>query len=523
MKHWNTLFEPHILQRGYDYWLDDQVLCLDVYSDHLEAEVYGTRIYTVTVFFKNGLITDMQCSCPYADDGQYCKHMAAVLFEWEGRRNDSADGILQSAEDRPRRLQHAASTAQAMDPDACNSTINRIARKYHHNIYYIDLNDVFAFINEISHRITEYTDALIADKRYRDALAVVNHAFTLLTELEIEDPDHAVSELEDIILSYWEKLFVQLNNAEKEEMMAWFIKMQTTAAFDCFADLLSDFADAHFRDPISVTIQTDLLYQALDCILSSGSRMPYHCDLDRLLYRYLWLLHTDDPLLKKEDPLLRKYPDDLLLLHAYIRCYTRDQHYTAALCLLEHCITLSENSPKAIYDYKKQKKDLYRISEQMELYRVQLWELVLCDASEDILSDYRELKALYTPEAWSYLRDGIFLHQNDVEREAMLYCEEQLYDRLIVCITDTPGLSLVYTYFKVLKKEYPDILLQKFTLEVDQMADMANDRRMYRQLVQMLRKMKTLRGGKAAVHNIVLDLRERYHNRYAFLEELSDL
>ena len=26
----------------------------------------------------------MFCDCPYADDGNYCKHMAAVLYEIEG-------------------------------------------------------------------------------------------------------------------------------------------------------------------------------------------------------------------------------------------------------------------------------------------------------------------------------------------------------------------------------------------------------------------------------------------------------
>ena len=29
---------------------------------------------------QDGEITDLYCSCPYADDGNYCKHMAAVLY-----------------------------------------------------------------------------------------------------------------------------------------------------------------------------------------------------------------------------------------------------------------------------------------------------------------------------------------------------------------------------------------------------------------------------------------------------------
>lgn len=44
----------------------------------------------------------MACDCPYAQDGHNCKHMAAVLFEWERRVSHPEIGhseILDDASD----------------------------------------------------------------------------------------------------------------------------------------------------------------------------------------------------------------------------------------------------------------------------------------------------------------------------------------------------------------------------------------------------------------------------------------
>lgn len=51
------------------------------------ATVCGTDDYEVLINLdgdrEKSNIKSMFCSCPYADSGANCKHMAAVLFEWE--------------------------------------------------------------------------------------------------------------------------------------------------------------------------------------------------------------------------------------------------------------------------------------------------------------------------------------------------------------------------------------------------------------------------------------------------------
>ncbi len=57
-------------------------------TDHqIQAIVSGVDDYEVEINFHNNHITDMYCSCPYAEDGHNCKHMAAVLYKWEEYEN----------------------------------------------------------------------------------------------------------------------------------------------------------------------------------------------------------------------------------------------------------------------------------------------------------------------------------------------------------------------------------------------------------------------------------------------------
>ena len=88
---WKNWFEPHILERGYDYYCDDRVEVLKVTDDCIEARVNGTEDYRVEISLSFGEVEDMYCSCPYAEDDRNCKHMAAVLYQWTEGSDDFDD------------------------------------------------------------------------------------------------------------------------------------------------------------------------------------------------------------------------------------------------------------------------------------------------------------------------------------------------------------------------------------------------------------------------------------------------
>ena len=74
------LFEPHIYHRGEAISCTDAVKITHKSSNLITAVVEGTDYYDVRIVMKSNSISSMSCTCPYADTGENCKHMAAVLI-----------------------------------------------------------------------------------------------------------------------------------------------------------------------------------------------------------------------------------------------------------------------------------------------------------------------------------------------------------------------------------------------------------------------------------------------------------
>ena len=84
---WEEYFAPHILLRGWDYYQESAVTDLrETGKGKYRAKVRGTEDYSVEIEMEDGVPVIMECDCPYADDGNNCKHMAAVLYAIENRR-----------------------------------------------------------------------------------------------------------------------------------------------------------------------------------------------------------------------------------------------------------------------------------------------------------------------------------------------------------------------------------------------------------------------------------------------------
>lgn len=80
---WKSWFEKRILDRGKEYNRSGLVEELEISDNEIKALVIGNDEYEVSISVRNGEIENMDCTCPYADEGFYCKHMAAVLYAYE--------------------------------------------------------------------------------------------------------------------------------------------------------------------------------------------------------------------------------------------------------------------------------------------------------------------------------------------------------------------------------------------------------------------------------------------------------
>ena len=112
---WKTKFSSAIRERGRSYYLAGRVKNFKQEGTRIHATVKGSKSYRVTIETDGSRILDMYCSCPYAEGGARCKHMAAVLYEMEARQNK--DGVQQQM-DFGRQMAEETDSAETSDKGA---------------------------------------------------------------------------------------------------------------------------------------------------------------------------------------------------------------------------------------------------------------------------------------------------------------------------------------------------------------------------------------------------------------------
>ena len=218
MNNWKQLFESQILDRGYAYYTDGLVEDLFRDGNKITANVSGTEDYEVEITFDGNEIEELFCTCPYAEDGFYCKHMAAVLYELEEMKevpvkhdseNQDISEIVNSADDQYVRdflakiLKENELLRQRfmmMLPDQRKHSVkdykafvDAIICSHSNHSGYVEYRDAEAMIDELSDIVNDL-DLLIEDGSALDAFEI---SLYILQETQMTDPEH-----EDAYLLY---------------------------------------------------------------------------------------------------------------------------------------------------------------------------------------------------------------------------------------------------------------------------------------------------------------------------------
>ncbi len=81
-------------ERGEDYFDEGRVRSLVEFEGMLAATVEGTEDYRVKLMVGSSGLS-FSCDCPYADEGNFCKHCVAVGLAWlalRGPQNGGGEG-----------------------------------------------------------------------------------------------------------------------------------------------------------------------------------------------------------------------------------------------------------------------------------------------------------------------------------------------------------------------------------------------------------------------------------------------
>lgn len=564
---WKKLFAIHILERGYDYYCDDAVENMEISDDIIRADVIGTEDYEVEISLSNGEITDMYCSCPYALDGRNCKHMAAVLYEWsehevEEKKEEenvvntslfqqaytinaykkkltAVEELVRGANEEDVRLFLAAVLAEdeklllrfhnTINKQVTREDINNyirqvdiIADRYLGRNHFISYYEADGFISELEEIIDEDVRRMIDNGNYLSAFEVMNYIFVLIGDVDMDDSDGGTGMLADRIYQLWLELLVKVSSEEKRKMFDWFTSHLDGSVIDYLEEYIEQIIMGEFEEKEYEQAKLDFIEEMIKKSEKKDSDWSRDYGVGKWAVRYLELLQEKNASDEKIKEVCNRHWNNSSVRRYYIDICMKKKEYDHVLQILDECILLDKQYRGLISEYSEKKKEIYLLQGNRSAYIEQLWKLVL-EYEPGNLELYRELKKQYTADEWLVKREEIFKNLPEYVHVERLYKEEKLYDRLLVYVLNSPGLYALQEYEKVLKKEYPEQILNKYKDEVSKMAVHTSDRKNYAHLVSLLRKMRQVKGGSKLVEQIVAEWKIKYKNRPAMMDELRKL
>lgn len=538
---WKVFFEDQILKRGYDYYRSGTVLELIVEEEKITAVVDGTEEYDVSILLENGTIDTMECSCPYAADGNNCKHMVAVLFAAEKEpiaaqhSASEAETFIEQADisDLKKFLIDILQKDQALflklksslvrneeefDIQLYKKQIDHTIRKYAGYDGFIDYEDAGGFMDEMLAYLDDDVQNMIAHQLYTSAFALSRCLFLRVSAVEMDDSNGELTTFGCRCREVWHQILSEADEAVEEEIYLWLIDHLDGSVIDYMEEYLEDMLMEEFQ--AQVYLQKKLLYteqRAAQLPLSDKWSGQYeHEKWARYHIRIMEQLHTDDNAILAY---CRKYWEHSRIRNYCVRFWLERGNLAEAISLLEESLKLDEGYPGLITEHLCQLKELYRKTGNQERYHSYLWQLVVKRAD---IEDYRELKSLHSVEEWLSVRESIFSEVSEYYA-AVLYAEEGLFDRLLDYVMKQHGIRELQQYEVILAEHYPEQVLKKYHDYLMKAAERTADRKTYQNWASILQRMLSVQGGTACVKQIIEEWRNLYPRRKAMMQEIDKI
>ncbi len=544
MKKWRHCFEPHIWTRGRAYYEDGLVSNLRRKESMYSAVVFGTEDYDVTVEIRNGHLMDMDCSCPYAAEGNNCKHMAAVLMaiEEEGFKGKSASqlspselvdripetelrpllaGVLEENSVLYRRLllqYDVPELAQIGQVARLHSELELIPEEYENRYGEIDYDNAYDFACDIAEFIENRAFSLAKSDSILASANMGWEAVALYCEQEVDDSDGGSSYVGDAICELYEGLLNLCSGSEKQKLFAETVRQYLDPDCHWLVEemlrdlLLSGIWGEALKTEQMLFLDTEIdrlkaspeqnKWQLQNAILSRLNVMEGSSLADQCSYMDA---HLDVPEIRKRRATL------------YLRHHDGEN---AIRLLLEG----KEQAKEAKHygtecDFSKLLIDAYEQMEQKEAM-LQEMESYLFHYRQDNLVMLLRTKDSMPTDRWEVLREQ-YLSCKDTQQKGELMRQEQMWDSLLEYVLRSNSVWEADRFEADLKERFPAQMLAFYQKYLVGTAERASNRKAYYSLMPYMKKLCEYPSGMEVAVKLAADWRVRYSRRPAMLDELQ--
>ncbi len=549
MESWKNWFQPHILERGLAYFDEGRVSELERTEDGYTATVEGTEEYEVEILLDGDSIEDMICDCPYAEDGNACKHMAAVLFAVAAAEPSKKKAPAKKERLTPNRLVEKIPDSQlrplltklvsedeklyrvlllrygGASLDECIKTLRKelvsIGRQYADRDGCIDYYHGERFSEAIADHIRQQTETLLARNEPLlafqagvDALREYsgygidgsNGEYGLVMEA-MEDMCVDVLAATDEIVA--EKIFDLLAGCAKSDQEEWFVQEFASQM------VFSHFAGKYFDEKKLALVDEQI------SVLTSSGRKDYSSEykMKELLTRRFDLMKKLSLPKEELDAFLDRYTNYSDIRKLRIRQALDEGKTDEAIRLLEEGKAADRDKRGLVAEYSEWLMDLYERQGRRDKLIAEL-EYHVFGLSSGGMEMLNRLKKACTPAQWIEYRERYLSGRTYHKLELME--SEGLWERLMEEVTEAGHLSILDRYEAALKKRYPNEMLEAYACILTKEAAAASDRKRYQELARYLKKLRNYPGGAERAAQLAEDWRTRYIRRRAMMEELRN-
>lgn len=554
MSDWKDLFQEHILDRGESYYFDGAVLELHKTEHGYHGVVEGTEDYEADIEMEGGRICEMYCSCPYAEGGNNCKHMAAVLFEIEEQSEEDIlteetcqDDQEQEVEEIIERIPEEELRSFVKEIAAQNSEIRNILMtryavkidekqmdllkqgvnqhvwEYGDRSGYIDYRNAWDFCWALENYLEDKVDTLIDRKCYRQAFELTNYVFRTIGNIDIDDSDGGTSQVANACYDKWKEILENCSEEEKNEMFSWFMShLSCNYVIDYLEDYMEDFLTHEFQnremlEKMLKDLDERIEMQALstDC----GSTWSVRHGYENNIIKRLELMERLDFPEEEIREYRRRHWRFSAVRELEIQENLDNGNLDEAIRILQESKTLDKEYPGLVARYSEQLISIYETQPDKEGYKKELLYYVFECPQNNLVHIYK-LKEVCTDKEWEDYREQILKNPKNYNILYPFMEKEGMYESMLECIRKETFIYNLDKYEKVLKEKFPDQVRDIYISYLRHEAERAGNRKRYRELMKYLKKIRRYPGGKEKASEIAENWRGMYYRRTAMMDEM---
>lgn len=555
MLEWKGLFRPHILERGWEYANDGSVTGLVKTGNSISAVVLGSEYYKVKISYSGDELTDGYCSCPYAAKGEWCKHMAAVLYladsgmtsEVTFSLSDQHAGvqsikeIIESADrkeieelliqladqdDRTESFIRANLRAEkSSDVKKIEKEIDRVFNAYSDRSGYIDYYSAMAFETDLNSLLRNRIGELVDNESYMDAFNASMYAYTKLGNWSIDD-DGEIASVSNTCYELWIDIISGCDCKQRECIKEWFEEHSCDGTvIDYMEDMLQDFLQYELasEDELREIIR-ELEEKVEDN--KGQTKCPgiftsyYGYDADAIELRNIFarrLGATDEEI----EDYMRRYMSFRSVRDYFMKKASEKGDIEEEIRLLILGKEYEKDSDYTMHSYSSRLIEIYVLNKDEKAEKLERRADILANQGAS-LEDYRKYRSMCSEEEWSEERLRIIDSRKNIDKKCEFLADEKMQEKLFDTIWEQKDkLSLVNKYGFALTDDYSGQILDFYTEFVSGLAEVACNRSRYDELSRYLMRMSQFYGGRERVRKLAFEWIGMYPTRKVMVEMLQ--